>query len=361
VPTVLFPSRRVAGALAALALATVGLGACSDSAADSGSGGSSDDSSGESVELRLGYFPNLTHAPGIVGIQKGFFDEALSGVNATVKAQEFNSGTDTIEAIVTDNLDITYIGPSPALTGYAADPEKVRIIAGATSGGAALVTTPEIGSVQDLKGKTIATPSLGNTQDVAARYYLSEQGFQTTAEGGGDVSLLPQDNSVTVQTYEQGEIDGAWVPEPYASILEQAGGKVLLDEAELWDGGEFVTTHVLINATFLEENPDIVEAFLTGHVESIDYLNENSDTARDEVADFLEEASGSALKPEVLASAWGRLSFTNDPLPETLMQNAEHAQSVELLPEIDDLTGIYDLDPLNAVLEEAGQEPVSGS
>ncbi|MDQ3104566.1 MAG: ABC transporter substrate-binding protein [Actinomycetota bacterium] len=352
--------RRAAGGLAALALATATLTACGgDSEAGSASGSSGDSQAGEGVEVRLGYFPNLTHAPAIVGQDQGFVEDSVGVIGATVKAQQFNSGTDTIEAIVSDQLDITYIGPSPALTGYSADPDKVRLIAGATSGGAALVTNPDIASVDDLAGATIATPSLGNTQDVAARYHLQEQGLETTLEGGGDVELLPQDNPITIQAYRQGEIDGGWLPEPYLSILEQDGAEVLVNEADLWPDGEFVTTHVLVNTDFLAENPEVVDAFLQAHVESVDYVNENSEQARDEVAAFLNEATGEELEPEALASAWDRLTFTNDPLASTLFANAEHAEAVGLLDPIEDIEGIYDLDPLNAILEESGAKPVS--
>jgi NitT/TauT family transport system substrate-binding protein len=352
--------RRFTTGLAALALTTVGLAGCGsdDDPAASGSGGGG----GDGVELRLGYFPNLTHAPGIVGVDQHIFDDALGDVGATVTPSEFNSGTDTIEAIVNGDLDVTYIGPSPALTGYSTNPDTVRLIAGATSGGASLVVNPdEISSVEDLEGKTLATPSLGNTQDIAARYWLQEQGFETTQEGGGDVSLLPQDNSVTIQTYEQGEIQGGWLPEPYPSILEQQGAEVLLDEAELWPDGQFVTTHVLVNTEFLEANPDIVEAFLEGHVEAIKYLNDNSEQARDEVGAFLEESTGTAIEPDILASAWDRLTFTNDPLAATLYENAEHAEAVGLLEPIDDIEGIYELDTLNGILADEGQEEVSAS
>lgn len=352
--------RRLTAGAAALALTAVSVSACgSDDAEASSDGGSG---AGEGVEVRLGYFPNLTHAPAIVGQDQGFVEDSLGEIGATVQAQQFNSGTDTIEAIISGQLDITYIGPSPALTGYSSDPDAVRLIAGATSGGAGLAVNPEaISSVDDLAGTTIATPSLGNTQDVAARFYLQEQGLETTPEGGGDVSLLPQDNPVTIQTYRQGEIDGGWLPEPYLSILEQEGAEVLVDEAELWPDGQFVTTHVLVNASFLEENPEVVDAFLQAHVESVTYVNENSEQARDEVAAFLNDATGEELEPETLASAWDRLTFTNDPLASTLYENAEHAEAVELLDPIEDIEGIYDLDPLNEILAAEGQEEVSVS
>ena len=361
-PSTHLTRRRFAAGVTALAFTAVGLAGCgSDDADGADDSGGSGGGGGEGVELRLGYFPNLTHAPGIVGVDQGFFEGQLDEVGATLTTGEFNSGTDTIQAIVTGALDITYIGPSPALTGYATNPDTVRLIAGATSGGAALVVDPSITSPEDLEGKKIATPSLGNTQDVAARFWLQEQGYQTTQEGGGDVELLPQDNSVTVQTFQQGAIDGAWVPEPYASILEQEGAEVLVDEAELWPDGQFVTTHVLVNAQFLEDNPEVVEAFLKGHLESIDYLNENSEQARDEVSAFLEESTGSALEPQALESAWNRLTFTNDPLASTLYENAEHAEAVDLLEPIDGIEGIYDLEILNQLLVDDGQEEVTTS
>ncbi len=179
------------------------------------------------VTLRLGYFPNITHAPALVGVQEGIFAKDLAPDKLDA-SKTFNAGPAETEAMLSGAIDVAFIGPSPSINAFSKSKGAVQIIAGATSGGAALVTKPSITSVDELKGKTIATPQLGNTQDVALRAFLKTKGFKTDTEGGGDVHIKPQDNSQTIDTFKQGLIDGAWVPEPYESQLVAAGGHVLV-------------------------------------------------------------------------------------------------------------------------------------
>src|SRR5690606_32172629 len=243
-----------------------------------------------------------THGTALVGIEQGYYEEKLAEHGASVKFAEFNSGSDTITALLNGDLAATYIGPNPALTAYAQS-ENVTLIAGAASGGAALVVQKDIKSIEDLKGKTIATPGLFNTQDVAARAYFMEQGFEINEDGSGDVNISAQDNSVAIQAFRQGDIAGAWVPEPYASIMVNDGGKVLVDEADLWPNGQFVTTHLLVNNDFLEENPDLVEALLEAHVEANTFINENPEEAKKLISDKLVELTGAELPAKVFESA----------------------------------------------------------
>ena len=219
----------------------------------------------EPVELRLGYFPNLTHATALAGIKKGIFEDALPD-NVTLTTMPFNAGPEAVEAIFSGGLDATFIGPNPAINAFSKSKgEAIRIISGATSGGAYLVVKPEITSAAQLKGKKLATPQLGNTQDVALRAWLKEQGLSTDAQGGGDVSILPQANSQTLDTFKSGDIDGAWVPEPWATrLVQEGGGKVLVDERDLWPNGQYVTTHLIVTPTFLKDHPDVVKALLAG-------------------------------------------------------------------------------------------------
>jgi NitT/TauT family transport system substrate-binding protein len=201
-------------------------------------------SDGEPTTLRLGYFPNVTHATAIVGVESGIFEDQL-GKDVDLELSTFNAGPAAVEALFADALDATYIGPNPAINAFAqSDGEAIRIISGATSGGAFLVVKPEIKNVKGLKGTTLATPQLGNTQDVALRAFLKEKGFETTTDGGGDVSIVPQDNAVTLAAFQAGDIDGAWVPQPWAErLISEGGGKVLVDERDLWPDGQYVTTH----------------------------------------------------------------------------------------------------------------------
>jgi NitT/TauT family transport system substrate-binding protein len=341
--------RRAGGRLAAALLITaaaVSLPGCGGDQADASS-------SGAPVTLRLGYFPNLTHATAIVGVEDGIFARAL-GKNK-LQTQTFNAGPEATQALLSGALDATYIGPGPSTNAYAKSGGKaVRIISGATSGGAALVVKPEITSVADLKGKKIATPQLGNTQDIALRSYLKDEGLKTTKEGGGDVQIVPQDNSQTVDTFGTGDIDGAWVPEPTLSRLVNDGGKVLVDERTLWPGGKFVTTNLLVSTDFLTKHPDVVKQLIEGQVAANEAINKDPVHAQTAVGTAIGKLTGKPLDPKLVAQAWKTLTFTDDPLPSTLVTGAEHATDVGLLDKVDNLPGIYDLKLLNEVLKAKG-------
>ncbi len=275
--------RRAVATTAVLALAVAACGGDDDDAAPEA--GSTPDAStaaddsvaaadGEAVTLRLGYFPNVTHAPAVLGVETGLFEEAL-GDSVELELQTFNSGTEVIEAIFSDALDASFIGPNPAINGYArSGGEALRIVSGTTSGGASLVVREGIDAPADLAGTTLATPSLGNTQDVALRAWLKEEGFATDTSGGGDVSITPQENADTLAAFQSGALDGAWVPEPWATrLVEEGGGHVLVNEADLWPDGRFVTTHLIVAKGFLDDHPDVVRDLITGLGQAIDETN----------------------------------------------------------------------------------------
>jgi sulfonate transport system substrate-binding protein len=314
--------------------------------------------SGEKVTLRLGYFPNVTHATALVGVEKGIFADAL-GPNVKLETQTFNAGPPAIEALFGGAIDASYIGPSPTINAYAKSKgQALRIISGATSGGASLVVKQGINSAADLKGKKLATPQLGGTQDVALRAWLKDQGLNSDTSGGGDVSIQPQDNGATLDAFKSGAIDGAWVPEPWATRLVLEGnGKTLVDERTLWPGGEFVTTHLIVSTTFLNDHPDVVKRLLEGQVKANDYVNANPADAQKAVNDQIEKITQKRMTDATLAASWKNLSFTNDPIASGLVASAAKAEAVGLLDKVD-LTGIYDLDPLNEVLKAAGRPEV---
>ena len=316
--------------------------------------------SADAVSLRLGYFPNVTHATAIVGVNEGMLQDAL-GDGVTLQSQVFNAGTDATEALFSGALDATYIGPNPAINAFAqSNGEAIRIIAGAASGGASLVVSNEITSPQDLAGRTLASPSLGNTQDVALRAWLAEQGHETDIEGGGDVSIMPQANAEALQAFALGEIDGAWVPEPWATrMVQEGGGHVLVDERELWPNGEFVTTHLIVATQFLDEHPDVVKRLLEGHVAANEFINDHPEEAQQIVATAIHDLTDADLPEGTLAAAWANLTFTVDPIASSLATSAEHATTLGLLEPVE-LDGIYVLGPLNEVLAAAGEPEVPG-
>jgi NitT/TauT family transport system substrate-binding protein len=257
-----------------------------------------------------------------------------------------------MEALINGDLDAAYVGPSPAINAYVKSKgDALRIVAGASSGGASLVVKPNINSAADLRGRTIASPQLGNTQDVALRTWLKSQGLTpSSATERGDVDVAPTDNATALQLFQGGRLDGAWVPEPYASrLVLDGGGKVLVDEKSLWPAGRFVTTHLVVRTEFLNKHPETVKALLAGQLDTNDWIAKNTDAAKTVINDELTRLTQKALKPAVLDRAFGELEITNDPLAASLRTSADHAITAGLLTKVD-LKGIYDLRPLNELL-----------
>jgi NitT/TauT family transport system substrate-binding protein len=310
--------------------------------------------------LRLGYFPNITHATAIVGVESGIFQKAL-GPGVTFTVSSFNAGPAASEALLNGAIDATFIGPNPAINAFAKSKgAAIRIVAGATSGGAYLVVKPDITSVAGLRGRKLASPQLGNTQDVALRTWLADNGLVTTKEGGGDVSILPQDNAQTLDAFKSGQIDGAWVPEPWATrLVQEGGGKVLVDEKTLWPGGQYVTTHLVVRTDYLQAHPDIIRALLAGELEANDLVNSDPAQAQTLTNQGIKKITSKTIADKVITAAWPNLTFTVDPIASSLKGSADHATKVGLLDPVD-LTGIYDLTLLNELLQAAGKPAVSG-
>jgi NitT/TauT family transport system substrate-binding protein len=345
--------------LAGLVLAT----ACGrdDNTTTPAGGGATEPGTAEQVTLRLGYFPNLTHATALVGVEGGIFAATL-GPDITLETSTFNAGPQAVEALFNGALDATYIGPNPAINAFAqSQGQAVRIISGATSGGAALVVKPEIADAAGLRGKKLATPQRGNTQDVALRAWLSDQGLKTDLEGGGDVSIVPQENAQTLETFRSGAIDGAWVPEPWVSrLVNEGGGKVLVDEASLWPGGQFVTTHLIVRTEFLKDHPAAVRKLLEAQVAANEFVNTKPAEAKALANQGIEKITQKPLSTALIDAAWPKLTFTNDPVAASLVLSARHATEHGLLKEID-LAGIYDLKLLNEVLAAKGSPAVAST
>jgi NitT/TauT family transport system substrate-binding protein len=307
------------------------------------------------VTLHLGYFPNVTHASAIVGVEGGIFQQKL-GDNVKLDTSTFNAGPQVIEALNSGALDASYIGPNPAINAYAqSGGEAIRIVSGATSGGAFLVVKPDIKSAKDLKGKKVASPQLGNTQDVALRTWLKKKGLKTDTAGGGDVSILPQDNAQTLDFFKQGDIDGAWVPEPWATrLVQEGGGKVLVDERTLWPKGRYVTTQLIVRTDFLKDHPDAVKRLLEGQVAANNLIKTDPQRAQQLVGQGIDRATGKPLAADVIAASFQNLAFTNDPIASSLRKSAKDAEAVGLLKAVN-LKGIYNLKLLNQVLEQQGE------
>lgn len=342
------PLRAIA---AALALALAGT-ACA---------GERDGPTALSEGLTLGYLPNITHAPALVGIENGILQEALGDVD--LHTRTFNAGPDAVNALFSGEIDAAFLGPSPAVNGWArSEGEAFHVVAGAATHGTGLVVRDHIRTIDDLPGHTLSTPMLGGTQDVALRWFAQEQGWEIDTAGGGDLSILPQDNPETVNAFALGEIDGAWLPEPHLSrVLAQDDAHLLVDEQTLWPqtDGRYATTLLVVGADFLEHDPEAVQNLLRGHVESIDRIENHPEEAAEASRLHMEDLTGGEFDPELTATAFDNVTFTLDPAAPSLLARSRQAEAIGLLEPVD-LTGIFALDPLNDVLDQAGHTPVAG-
>lgn len=312
--------------------------------------------------VRVGFFANITHAPALVAQQLRLFETLLGRDGTKVEYTVFNAGPAAIEAMKGGAIDMTYIGPNPAVSGYTTTGGTLlRVVSGVTSGGAALVVKPNINSVQDLRGKKIATPQLGNTQDVALRAWFKENGINTTTQGGGDAFITPTENATSLNLFRRGDIDAAWTVEPWTSrLVLEGGGKVLLDEKTLWPGGQYVTTHIIANQRFLAQYPGTVRSVLQANNAAIRYIAANVQKSKDVTQAGITQWTSRPLPDAVINRAWGNLRFTWDPLPKTLAKSADDAAAVGLLQlGPNKLQGIYDLRLLNSVLQASKAKPVS--
>lgn len=313
------------------------------------------------VKIRAGHFPNVTHAQGVIGQARGDFDKAF-GDKAYVDWKLFNSGTSAIEALFAGELDITYIGPNPAINGYIkSDGEALRIVSGAASGGAGLVVRKGSGikSVKDFNGKRLATPSIGNTQDVALRNWLGENGYKLK-EKGGTVEVVPLANPDQLTLFIKKELDGAWTVEPWVSrLILEGDGELFLDEKDLWPNGQYVTTHIIVNTKFLKEHPDLVKTWLETNLAITDWINKNPEEAKVVLNEEIKKETGKAIPQNILDAALPRIEFTYDPIASSLYTSAEDAYKLGFLKSEPDLSGIYDLSILNGILKEKGLEEIT--
>jgi len=311
--------------------------------------------------IRVGAFPNITHAQPMIGKANGWFEKAM-GPNVKIEWKSFNAGPSAIEALFAGAIDMTYVGPNPAINGYVrSNGEALRIIAGATSGGAALVVRGDSGitKAEDFHGKRIASPQMGNTQDLALRAWLKSQGLKTR-DKGGDVTVIPIANPDQLTLFLKKEIDAAWAPEPWACRLEHdAGGRIFLDERTLWPKGQFLTTELVISTKFLQAHPDLAKKWLQAHVELTDWINSHVTDAKKILNQQIQKETGKALAQPVLDDSFASLQVTYDPLREPLLRAAQLAFDAGFLGrQMPDLSRIYDLTLLNQVLSAEGKKPI---
>ncbi len=311
--------------------------------------------------IHVGAFPNITHPQAMVGKANGLFERAM-GPKVQIDWKSFNAGPSAIEALFAGAIDMTYIGPNPAISGYVrSNGEALRIVAGATSGGAALVVRNDSGiqKAEDFHGKKVASPQMGNTQDVALRAWIKANGLKTT-DKGGDVQVIPLANPDQLTLFVKKELDAAWAPEPWATrLIKEGNGRLFLDERTLWPNGQFITAHLIVRTQFLKEHPDLVKNWIRAHVELTEWISGNLPEAKKLLNQQIRKETGKALPDAVLEEAFGRLQVTYDPLRASLMNAAKSAFDAGFLGrEMPDLSSLYDLSLLNQVLAEKGKKAI---
>ena len=312
--------------------------------------------------LRVGFFPNMTHAQALFGIATGTYQGAF-GSEFSIQSRAYNAGPNAISALLTQQVDLVFVGPSPTLTGLAvAGPDVLRVIAGAASGGAAFVIQPYLNLTTDadFHFKTFATPQPANTQDIALKHYLLTRGV-TTKDRGGDVDIITPGNAGILTQFQQHRIDGAWVPEPWATrLVQEAGGKVLLDERTLWPNGQFVTTQLVTTKRYLDGHRDILTKFLNA------YVNVTLKLQRADAADLIivngeiTNLTNVRLDQKIIDAAFMDLNLTYDPIGSSLATYLTWSQDLGFIAQGVHANSLYDLTLLNEILKGRGLPPVTG-
>jgi NitT/TauT family transport system substrate-binding protein len=316
---------------------------------------------GNPAVIRVGAFPNVTHPQAMVGKAKGWFEKAM-GSNVKVEWKSFNAGPSAIEALFAGAIDLTYIGPNPTISGYVRSRgEALRVIAGAASGGAALVVRADSGiqKPEDFHGKKVASPQLGNTQDVALRAWLKAHGMKP-ADKGGDVQVMPLANPDQLTLFIKKELDAAWAPEPWATrLIREGNGRLFLDERDLWPGRKFVVTNLIVRSEFLRQHPDLVKNWLRAHLELTDWIHAHLVESKTLLNQQIQKEAGKALPAATMEEAFTRIEVTYDPLRNSLLTAAHSAYEAGFLGRsLPDLSGLYDLSLLNQVLSEKGRKAI---
>jgi NitT/TauT family transport system substrate-binding protein len=301
---------------------------------------------GQAGVVRLGYFTNVTHAQALVGHREGQFAKALGATRLDVK--QFNAGPTAMEALISGSLDMSYVGTGPAINTFLKAGKELRIIAGAVNGGASLVTktakTP-----QELKGKKIASPQLGNSQDIALRHWLKMRGLTFSESGSADVTITPIQNADILALFQRGALEGAWVPEPWASrLVLEGGGQVLLDERELWPDKKFATTVLVTTRKFLETRRQDVDAVLRAHVALTQEWSANPEAFSKRVNEAFSAAVGKPLPDAVITEAFKRIEPAAEPPVNAITEAAKHANDLGFVPSAN-IEGIIDEQPLRKV------------
>lgn len=344
---------RRAGAAAGLAAVAVVLAGCTSSARPQESARQFAAAvTGAAGALRLGFVPDITDAPALVGLQLGYLGQNLGQVK--LEPTPFASGAEEVAALQHGQLDAAYLDPTAAVMAWQSPPSgRIKVIAGVAAGGAELVVRKGITRASQLAHKQLAVPA-GGAQEAALEYWLHQHGLPVRA--ATQASALPGQS--VVREFRTGKIAGAWEPAPVDAEMVAAGGRVLVNEAGLWPGGRFSTAVLVVTQRFLSAHPGSVTRLLRGQVQADNFIATDRTSAEAAVQQKLVAMLGTSLPPGVLAGSFAQVTYTNDPLAGSVFAEARHAAAVGLLKPVKTLGQMYDLAVLNNVLRAAGQRPV---
>jgi len=284
-------------------------------------------------KIRVAFFPSIGHIIPIVGLEEKIFEKGI-GEEKQIETKLFDSGPQVIESIFSGSIDIAYVGPGPIINGFLkSDGKDIKILSGAASGGASFIIQPNSGleSLENFDGKRIASPQISNSQDVSLRYYLESHGLKSV-EKGGTVFVLNISNPDIYTLFAKGDIDGAWVPEPWATILvQELDGIRLFNEEKLWPNEEFASVLLIVRTEYLENNPETIQKWVESHEKTVTWINANPDKSKSLFSSFLIDYMGKSLPTKIIDESFSNITITSDPIKNSVIIFAERADSLGYL------------------------------
>ena len=284
-------------------------------------------------KIRVAFFPSIGHIIPIVGLEEKIFEKGI-GEEKQIETKLFDSGPQVIESIFSGSIDVAYVGPGPIINGFLkSDGKDIKILSGAASGGASFIIQPNSGleSLENFDGKRIASPQISNSQDVSLRHYLESHGFKSV-EKGGTVFVLNISNPDIYTLFAKGDIDGAWVPEPWATILvQELDGIRLFNEEKLWPNEEFASVLLIVRTEYLENNPETIQKWVESHEKTVTWINSNPDKSKSLFSSFLIDYMGKSLPTKIIDESFSNISITSDPIKNSVIIFAERADSLGYL------------------------------
>ena len=310
-------------------------------------------------KIRVAFFPSIVHAVPIVGMETQTFADNLDD-DLDIEVKIFDSGPQVIESLFSNSIDIAYVGPGPVINGFLkSDGNDLKILAGAASGGASFVIQKNSGLelIENYSGKRVAAPQISNTQDVSLRHYLAENGLKP-AEKGGDVFVLNIANPDIYTLFAKGDIDGAWVPEPWATMLvEELNGIRLFDENEFWPENKFSSVLLIGRSDYIEKNPEIIKKWINANEKTVQWINNHPDESKKLYNEFLKSYMGRTLPENIVEKSFSNIIITSEPLENSVHTFAERADVLGYLGRDGyTLDGIFYHENISVTLNEENQD-----